>query len=159
NSPQQGTNITVKISYQWAQPSSSNATLRIYLDDDFNPFNTNQVLIGQSSAAGSGVSSLLYTGISVGVPLTNAPVGYHALYAQITGGGRTRYLYAPEIIQVLPAVIITTQPTNQTVLAGANVTFSLTATGVPTLKYQWQKDGANITGATNANYTTNNVTG
>jgi hypothetical protein len=88
---------------------------------------------------------------------TNAPIGYHALYAKITGGGRTRYLYAPEIIHVLPAVIIISQPTNQTVWAGTNVTFSVSAVGVPTLKYQWKTNGINIALATNANYIISNV--
>ena len=59
-------------------------------------------------------------------------------------------------VYVLP--FITVQPTNQTVWAGSNATFNLTAAGVPTVKYQWRKNGANITGATNANFTTNNVT-
>lgn len=161
NSAQQGqTNVSVKISYQWAQPASSNATLSVYLDNDYNPLNANQTFIGQFSAAGSGLSSSLFAGISVNLSLnaTNAPIGYHVLYAKITGGGKTRYLYAPEIIQVLPAVRITTQPSSQTVWAGSNVTFNLTASGVPTLKYQWRKNGSNITGATNANFTTNNVT-
>ena len=159
-SAQQGTNITTKIAYQWAQPGSSNAALSFYLDNDFNPLNSNQTLIGQFSAAGSGVSSSLYPSIAVNLNLnaTNATVGYHALYAKITGGGRTRYLYAPEIIQVLPAVIIATQPASQAVWAGSNVTFTLTAAGVPALTYQWRKNGASLTGATNANFTTNNIT-
>ena len=59
-------------------------------------------------------------------------------------------------VYVLP--FITVQPTNQTVWAGSNVTFTLTASGVPAVKYQWRKNTANITGATNANFTTNNVT-
>ena len=46
---------------------------------------------------------------------------------------------------------------NPTVTAGASTTFSVTATGTPTLKYQWQfKSGAtfsNITGATKSTYT------
>ena len=48
---------------------------------------------------------------------------------------------------------ITTQPTNQTVNAGANVSFSVVATGTATLTYQWKKNGVNIGGATSATYT------
>jgi len=164
NQIQQGSNALFSLYFQWAQPSTSNATINLYLDDDFNPNNGNGHLIKQVIVSGTGTSggSISYwsssSPLTVGLNATNAPVGYHSLYAQISGGGRTRYLYAPEIIQVLPAVIITTQPTNQTVWAGTNVTFSLAASGVPTLKYQWLKNGANIAGATNANYTTNNVT-
>src|SRR5712672_804560 len=49
---------------------------------------------------------------------------------------------------------ITTQPANQTVAAGQTATFSVTAIGTATLNYQWQKNGADITGATSLSYTT-----
>jgi Immunoglobulin I-set domain len=52
------------------------------------------------------------------------------------------------------APTITTQPVNQTVTAGQTATFSVTATGTAPLSYQWQKNGANITGATVSSYTT-----
>jgi hypothetical protein len=40
------------------------------------------------------------------------------------------------------------------VTAGATATFSVVATGTATLTYQWSKNGANISGATSASYTT-----
>jgi hypothetical protein len=46
------------------------------------------------------------------------------------------------------AALITIPPVNQSVPAGTNVTFSVTASGTPPLSYQWQFDGTNITGAT-----------
>ena len=49
---------------------------------------------------------------------------------------------------------ITQQPANQTVTAGQTATFSVTATGTATLTYQWKKNGAAISGATSASYTT-----
>jgi hypothetical protein len=52
---------------------------------------------------------------------------------------------------------ITTQPQSQTVNQGANVTFSVVATGTPPLSYQWQFNGTNISGATSTSYTKNNV--
>jgi Immunoglobulin domain len=52
------------------------------------------------------------------------------------------------------APAITTQPVSQTVTAGQSVIFTVVATGSPTLTYQWQKNHANITGATSATYTT-----
>jgi hypothetical protein len=53
---------------------------------------------------------------------------------------------------VAPA--ITTQPTNQSVTVGQTATFSVAATGTAPLSYQWQKNSANISGATSASYTT-----
>jgi endonuclease/exonuclease/phosphatase family metal-dependent hydrolase len=43
---------------------------------------------------------------------------------------------------------ITTQPQNQSVLAGQTTTFSVAATGTPPLNYQWFFNGTNIAGAT-----------
>jgi O-glycosyl hydrolase len=60
-------------------------------------------------------------------------------------------------LTVNPATVaptITTQPANQTVTAGQTATFSAVAAGTAPLSYQWQKNGANISGATSANYTT-----
>ena len=53
---------------------------------------------------------------------------------------------------------ITTQPASQTVTAGANVTFTVAATGTDPLSYQWRKDGADLGGATGATLTRNSVT-
>src|SRR5208283_4313951 len=54
----------------------------------------------------------------------------------------------------LVAPTITTQPTNQTVTAGQTATFTVVAAGTAPLSYQWQKNAANIAGATAASYTT-----
>jgi beta-lactamase superfamily II metal-dependent hydrolase len=52
---------------------------------------------------------------------------------------------------------ITTQPASQTVTAGGNVTFSVSATGTAPLSYQWRFNGANIAGATAASLAKSNV--
>ncbi len=52
---------------------------------------------------------------------------------------------------------ITTQPQNQTVTAGANVTFTSGANGTPAPTFQWRKNNADINGATNSSLTLNNV--
>jgi hypothetical protein len=52
------------------------------------------------------------------------------------------------------APAITKQPANQTVTAGQAATFTVTASGAAPLSYQWQKNGANLSGATSASYAT-----
>src|SRR5262249_23865895 len=79
------------------------------------------------------------SGRTVGVVVSNS-VG--------TGTSKTATL----TVNVGPA--ITTQPVSQTVTAGATATFSVVASGTAPLRYQWQKNGANISGATSARYTT-----
>lgn len=49
---------------------------------------------------------------------------------------------------------ITTQPTNQTVLAGQTATFTVVASGTAPLGYQWSRNGVAISGATFSTYTT-----
>jgi hypothetical protein len=55
---------------------------------------------------------------------------------------------------VAVAPTINTQPSNQTVTVGQRATFGITAGGTAPLSYQWQKNGANIAGATSVSYTT-----
>src|SRR6266581_9013348 len=52
------------------------------------------------------------------------------------------------------APYVTTQPANQTVTAGQTATFSVVVSGTAPLNYQWQKNGADITGATSSSYMT-----
>ena len=54
--------------------------------------------------------------------------------------------------------VITNQPLSQTIIAGSNVTFTVLAGGTSPLSYQWQFNGANISTATNANYSLTNLT-
>ena len=51
------------------------------------------------------------------------------------------------------APTFTTQPSNLVVGSGQDAVFSVTAAGSATLQYQWQRNGADIAGATAATYT------
>jgi hypothetical protein len=53
--------------------------------------------------------------------------------------------------------LITTQPQNQTVVAGQNATFSVSASGTAPLAYQWRFHGTNLSGATASSFTRTNV--
>jgi hypothetical protein len=54
-------------------------------------------------------------------------------------------------------IIITVPPANQVVTAGQNATFSVGQLGKTPLGYQWQFNGTNISGATNATLTVTNA--
>jgi hypothetical protein len=97
----QGQAAFVNFYYQWAQPTNSTATVSFYLDDDFNPLNSNDLLLKQMPVPGTGADYVSYATVSLTLDATNVTPGYHALYGKIAGGGRTRYLYAPELVQVI----------------------------------------------------------
>ncbi|MDB6125119.1 MAG: Fibronectin type domain protein [Pedosphaera sp.] len=54
------------------------------------------------------------------------------------------------VVRIPPG--ISTQPQNQTVRIGSNVTFTVTASGSPTLIYQWNLNGNALAGATTSSY-------
>ena len=56
------------------------------------------------------------------------------------------------LASVAPA--IATQPAAQTVTAGQTASFLVTATGTSPLRYQWKKNGTDISGAASSSYTT-----
>jgi len=61
---------------------------------------------------------------------------------------------SPSVTTPPVAPSITTQPASMTVTAGQTASFSVTAAGTSPLSYQWQRNGANISGATSSSYTT-----
>ncbi|MBI5386398.1 MAG: immunoglobulin domain-containing protein, partial [Verrucomicrobia bacterium] len=82
--------------------------------------------------------------------------GTYSLTARATDNSGATTTSAARSITVNPAPVpptITTQPASQTVTAGANVTFTVSASGTTPFTYQWRKDGVNIPGATGATLT------
>ncbi len=77
---------------------------------------------------------------------------------QIGGRDDASYLGLDDVsvIPVFPPSI-SQQPTNQTILSGSNVAFTVTAGGSSPLVYQWRKNGANISNGGNVSGATSNV--
>jgi len=86
--------------------------------------------------------------------LVVGPDGSALAQSSITNNIETMLLFD---LPVPEPLIITSQPTNQTVLAGANVSFSVGATGSGPLTYQWFADDSALAGATNQTLLLTNV--
>jgi len=85
-----------------------------------------------------------------GVPITRdlADTNANSLTVQFVPGAVGIQLVPPQV---------TRQPAAQTVWVGDNVTFDLAVNGSKPMSWQWQKNGADLSGATNAALTITNV--
>ena len=104
---------------------------------------------------------------AVQMPLGPLPSGFNL--AQITGwsiGGGTPGIVAFRMTldhltlsatAVLSAPTITMQPADRVISVGTGTTFTVAATGSPTLRYQWKRNGTAIPGANGATYEFSNA--
>ena len=74
-----------------------------------------------------------------------------------TGGNSAKVTCTITITGGSVAPSFTTQPSSQTVTAGANVTFTAAASGTPTPTYQWYQGTTLLAGQTNATLSLTNV--
>ena len=77
-----------------------------------------------------------------------------SLFSVVVSNGAGSVTSNNATLTVTTPPTITTQPADRTVRAGLGAKFSVMATGTAPLHYQWTKNGANISGATKASYTT-----
>ena len=90
--------------------------------------------------------------------VTTASAGSYTVRVSNSAGAITSAAATLTVNAAATAPTIASQPASQTVTAGANVTFTVAASGTAPLSYQWMKGGANISGATSATLTLNAVT-
>jgi C1A family cysteine protease len=87
---------------------------------------------------------------------TAADAGAHTIEITVSDGkgGTVSQTWAVTVTVPATPPSITTQPASVTVTTGQTATFSVVAAGTDPLSYQWYKNGAAVSGATSASYTT-----
>jgi len=127
------------------------------------------VTVGQTaifSVLATGTTPLTYAWLKNGTPipkgtsptctLSNVQLSDSGIYTVTVSNVTSQIATSnPAMLKVNPAPVapsISVQPQSQTVTAGQNVMFSVTATGTPPPTFQWSKSGTAITGATSPSY-------
>jgi glucose/arabinose dehydrogenase len=100
---------------------------------------------------GANTVTTFATGIGGPVDLKVWDDGTLYYLARRGGPGNTGVIYRISYQASAPG--ITTHPASQIVAPGSAVTFRVVATGAAPLRYQWQRNGANIQGATASSFT------
>lgn len=100
-----GTNVVTKnqtipaaFYYQYGG-HASNVTVQFYFDGDLNPYGTNGIFAMQLSLPNTGVNSVYLD--SINLATTNIPSGTYAVYGKISDGTHARYLYTPQLVQII----------------------------------------------------------
>ncbi len=169
-----GAIFSVVIGNDGGTVTSSNATLTVNpaIPPSITTQPTNQTVTEGQAARftvdATGTEPLTYQWKKNGVNISGATNGSYttppttmadsgAIFAVVVTNVAGSVISNNATLTVNPAPIppsITTQPTDQTVSEGQTARFTVTATGTAPLRYQWKKNGVDISLATNPTYTT-----
>lgn len=95
-----GGSSTAKFYYQWARPSNETADVTVYLDRDANAWNENEQIVSSATVHGTTSSSVASQTLTL-VTTHAYTQGTYRVLAKITGSGKTRYFYAPELLTII----------------------------------------------------------
>lgn len=97
HSVESGSSLPIRFIYQAGSSQSTNVNVRLFLDVDSNPYSGNEMSLKSTTLASTGVD--VVTTVTESVPILVDP-GLYTVGAEISDSIRTRYLYAPELLQI-----------------------------------------------------------
>ncbi len=99
-----GQPVPVTLYYQLGATPAGTGSLSLFLDRDANPYNENETEILSGTLAGTGTSAVALIATN-GLPdPATTPPGTYRLFGRLDDGPRTRYLYAPLTITLMPSL-------------------------------------------------------
>jgi len=153
--------------------TSTNALLKVVVPPSIigNPISRSLTVGGKASFAvkATGTATLFYQWRrnDINIPgatrnvysLTAIPTNAAGNYTVVVSNYAGVRISSNAVLTVNVPPAFALQPPSQSVIAGlTNIILAAAATGTAPLRYQWRKDGGNLQGETNANYTVTNVT-
>ena len=94
-----GQSISAQLFYQYGG-AAPEVTCEIYLDRDHNPFNSNSLQVASFLSPNTTTNSISdYTNLVLSTSAVNP--GTYSVFAKISDGSHTRYLYTPETVEVI----------------------------------------------------------
>lgn len=157
------TNVT--LSYNSPAQTVSLSGISSGAAGEFQPLTVKAVSSNPKVVANPTVSysSPLTTGALTVSPVANAS-GSATITVTVNDGGASNNIVTRTFTvtvtakNYVAAPVVSKSPQSQRVLAGKSATFTVTASGKGTLKYQWKYNGTNVTGGTSATLTVKSCT-
>jgi hypothetical protein len=105
NTTTSGASNSVKLYYQYGLTTNASALIQVFLDRDLNPLNANGIQVYEEIVPSTGTNSVYIKSAHWTSNPTDVAPGTYAIYARISTGGRSRYLYAPERLTLQPSLL------------------------------------------------------
>jgi hypothetical protein len=104
NTVHAGESFEAALYHQAGASPGGSVNLEILLDVDFNPYNGNEIDIGEDTLPRTGPNAVSFNMLNPIVDANSVAPGNYAVCARLDDGGRTRYLYAPQVLIVTPSL-------------------------------------------------------
>jgi len=118
--------------HQAGASATGTIDLGIFIDPDFNAYNGNETEVNQQMLSRTGTSAVSFNTLTATVNEAVQP-GSYAVYTRLNDGVRTRYLYAPQLLVVTPALPSPTPTPTPTPAPTPTPTLTPTPTPPPTV--------------------------
>ena len=99
-----GESFSATLYYQAGASASGSIPSKIFLDEDFNPYNGNEIEVSDTTLPRTGTNAVSIATPNATVSAADVPPGSYSVCAQLIDGAHIRYLYAPQLLVVTPSV-------------------------------------------------------